>query len=565
MNSIRFKALVPVIVIIAIFISFMGLQYFRLSENLGQVKEMNDKYYTSLSLAKDMKFNVVQVQQWLTDISATRAAEGFDDGFEVAEEYKDLLYENIEKLRKINPEDSSKLDEIEKHFNPYYEMGIKMAKAYIEGGPELGNIIMEDFDQYAEDINQIVNRYELESQQKINAFMMDLRLFMSKTIIISLISIGIIIVIGISSWIFINGSIYRPIKAVGGKLEELSKSSGDLTQYIDYTSNDEIGKLALDFNNLLDSLRATIGKVIDSSNNMNGLTHNNRESIGELSNLLEEVNSTIEELSSAIEETVASTEEISSSVVQIENIAKTLASNASLKEGKSLEINKNAREIEENAYKSRDNARNIYRQSVEKMEESLRRTKDIEKIKILSDTILQISGQTNLLALNASIEAARAGENGRGFVVVAEEIRKLANESENAVAEIQNTTTDIINLVTDLSKNSQEILEFIDSSVMKDYDVLMGMAGQYTIDSEENTKDSKELAEVSRDLLLTIESIVESINYITNAIGDASAGAQDISESSNDIVNRSLIIEANENKISNNAEELVEGLSLFKI
>ena len=96
-----------------------------------------------------------------------------------------------------------------------------------------------------------------------------------------------------------------------------------------------------------------------------------------------------------------------------------------------------------------------------RLEQALEEAKVVEQIGVLADSILAITGQTNLLALNASIEAARAGEAGKGFAVVAEEIRVLAEQSKDAVANIQAVTENVDNAVANLANDSNHLLDFV--------------------------------------------------------------------------------------------------------
>ncbi len=104
----------------------------------------------------------------------------------------------------------------------------------------------------------------------------------------------------------------------------------------------------------------------------------------------------------------------------------------------------------------------MYKTNEKELSEAIEKSKSVEKINVLSEAILKITEQTNLLALNAAIEAARAGEAGKGFSVVAEEIRKLAEESNNTANEIQEITKIVVNAVENLANNSNKILTFID-------------------------------------------------------------------------------------------------------
>lgn len=118
------------------------------------------------------------------------------------------------------------------------------------------------------------------------------------------------------------------------------------------------------------------------------------------------------------------------------------------------------------------------------MEEALKRAENISRINDLADAILDISEQTNLLSLNAAIESARVGEAGNGFAIVANEIKKLAENSVHTVDEIQSITKDVISSVSELSDSSGQIIQVMDDTVIKDYGKLINTGEQYSKDAE---------------------------------------------------------------------------------
>lgn len=114
----------------------------------------------------------------------------------------------------------------------------------------------------------------------------------------------------------------------------------------------------------------------------------------------------------------------------------------------------------------------------------MKRAENISRINDLADAILDISEQTNLLSLNAAIESARVGEAGNGFAIVANEIKKLAENSVHTVDEIQSITKDVISSVSELSDSSGQIIQVMDDTVIKDYGKLINTGEQYSKDAE---------------------------------------------------------------------------------
>ena len=143
-KGIKLKILLPLISLSLFFLGFMIIQFNSTSNNLKKVREMNNKYFYTSTKADELKLDVVQVQQWLTDISATRGAKGFDDGFDKAENYAKDVERVLGEIKERNPESANELDNIQKSFKPYYETGKKMAQAYIDGGPDKGNLSILD-------------------------------------------------------------------------------------------------------------------------------------------------------------------------------------------------------------------------------------------------------------------------------------------------------------------------------------------------------------------------------------------------------------------------------------
>ena len=168
--------------------------------------------------------------------------------------------------------------------------------------------------------------------------------------------------------------------------------------------------------------------------------------------------------------------------------------------GKAIEGSNNATKAKERT----NNMQNKAKLSIEEIEklflekrqgivQAIEDGKVVENIKIMADTIAGISEQTNLLALNAAIEAARAGEQGKGFSVVAEEVRKLAEQSSTAVDDIKDTIVKVQNAFENLSENSNEVLKFIQERVNPKFEEMVEVG-------KENYKDAEFVSKLSEEI-----------------------------------------------------------------
>lgn len=565
MKSIKLKILLPLFFMIIFFLGFMIIQFVYANNNLKLVKEMNTKYFATISKTDKLKLDVVEVQQWLTDISATRGAEGLDDGFDKAEKYAQDIKVIIEELKQINPESKTEIAKIEKSFDPYYETGKKMAKAYIDGGPDKGNLYMEEFDSTAEVINSEVDNFKILASENIETSIKNIERSIANTIILIVLSALVIIMISIISWLYVTKNIVKPITTMLSKLKAMANSGGDLTQHIDFVSKDEIGELAKNFNLMQNSFRKIIRVIIDESRNVENKVEKTNENISQLATLIEDIYATTEELSSVMEETAASTEEMSLATSEIELNIESVAQKAKSEAENSSLIKERANNLKNKAVNSKEQAQKINIQTQDKLLEAIEKSKEVEKINVLSEAILQIASQTNLLALNASIEAARAGDAGKGFSVVAEEIKKLAEDSKNTVSEIKDISNVVVNTVKNLVDTSKDMIKFINTQVISDYDMIVKTGEHYSDDAIMISDMTSNFSERSNEMMNSISTVANSINQITTANNESAKGTNSIAEKMNNISEKSDNVVNLIKEVNTSTNKLVEMVNDFKV
>ena len=323
----------------------------RFSENA----EIVDKVIIPNTLkAKDMQIHVIQVQQWLTDISATRGAPGYDDGFDEAAQHAEAFTAIVNEFKEFyqNQKDGSKvaaLESMQKAFDGYYAMGQEMAHAYINYGPAEGNKIMEDFDPYAEEIDELVTAFvdnmSLMLVDNINSISGDSKALVTRTKVISAIDIIILIVLGI----IISRGIVKPIKRVVAILKDISEGEGDLTRSIEEKSADEIGLMARYFNETFSKIRNLVSIVQTQSQNLGACGTNLASNMTETAAAINQISANIKSIqnqtvnqSASVSETSATMEQISAGIDKLNSLIKEQSANIN---DSSTEIGKLIRHI----------------------------------------------------------------------------------------------------------------------------------------------------------------------------------------------------------------------------
>jgi len=330
--------------------------------------------------------------------------------------------------------------------------------------------------------------------------------------------------------------IVSPIQNVSSQLQQISHGEGDLTVRLDASGSDELAELAEGFNGFVEKTQAAIQQVQQAT----VLLHQSSENLARVS---QQTVTGIHQQQSETNMAATAMTEMSATVTEVSRSAASASVSAQ-------ETNQQASEgytIVSNTV----NSINLLAGEVEKASGVIHRLEsESESIGSVLDVIRGIAEQTNLLALNAAIEAARAGEQGRGFAVVADEVRTLAGRTQQSTSEIQEMIERLQagtgEAVQVMSQSKEQVDKTVEQA-QKAGDALSAITSSVSAINDMNTQ----IATASEEQASVTEGVTENVNNINNVASQTSDGAEQISQATTNLVN-----------ISNQLDELV---SQFKV
>jgi len=431
------------------FVVFLGLSTNTALSNVKTLESTRDVQFPVLQASESALVAIERLKESLSSAVTT----GDEEALNTANNFADHLKKQLAKAGQLDPQTSSQVQQIQQKFDTYYAVAFKVSQEMVSNTADMATVgerSQKMNSDYEAIVKELTSLRDLQLKQFTDAID-DASSQAAQTITVGIIMMVITVLALFGTAVPVERGIDNSLGHIIRSLKDLAEEDGDLTVRIQTKSKDELGDLAYWFNSFMEKLQGVVKEIVNTALPLSSLAK-------DLQQLTDDTNRTITIQRQAAEQARDAVDIMSHSVIAEASSANEASSAAN-------DSNAAADRGQQTVGITVNNIRQLANNVQEASGVILKLETDANQVGAVLDVIKGIAEQTNLLALNAAIEAARAGEQGRGFAVVADEVRTLASRTQKSTEEIQKTIEQLQSAARSAVQKMQQSTVQADQSV----------------------------------------------------------------------------------------------------